>query len=100
MKQLSEFPRVHLGILPTPLQKLENLSRMFGKEIYLKRDDMTGVSLGGNKVRKLEFLLADALERGADTVMTTGGSYTTNGWRQVQGYYDMRDLMGLPYNTW
>lgn len=34
------------------------------------------------------------------TVMTTGGSYTTNGWRQVQGYYDMRDLMGLPYNTW
>ena len=34
------------------------------------------------------------------TVMTTGGSYTTNGWRQVQGYYDMRDIMGLPYNTW
>ena len=78
MKQLSEFPRVHLGILPTPLQKLENLSRMFGKEIYLKRDDMTGVSLGGNKVRKLEFLLADALERGADTVMTTGGAQSNH----------------------
>lgn len=72
MKQLSDFPRVHLGILPTPLQKLENMSREFGKNIYMKRDDMTGVALGGNKVRKLEFLLADALEKDVDTVMTTG----------------------------
>ena len=72
MKQISEFPRVRLGVLPTPLQKLENVSRDFGKNIYLKRDDMTGVALGGNKVRKLEFLLADALNKGADTVMTTG----------------------------
>ena len=72
MKQLSDFPRVKLGLLPTPLQKLENISREFGKEIYIKRDDMTGVSLGGNKVRKLEFLLADALEKNAEVVMTTG----------------------------
>lgn len=72
MRQLSSFPRVKLGVLPTPLVKLENISRDFGKNIYLKRDDMTGVALGGNKVRKLEFLLADAKERGADTVMTTG----------------------------
>ncbi len=72
MKAISDFPRVHLGILPTPLQKLENLSREMGKNIYIKRDDMTGVALGGNKVRKLEFLLADALAKGADTVMTTG----------------------------
>lgn len=72
MKQITDFPRVHLGILPTPLQKLENVSREFGKNIYLKRDDMTGVALGGNKVRKLEFLLADAMEKGVDTVMTTG----------------------------
>lgn len=78
MKQLSDFPRVSLGILPTPLQKLENISRVFGKNIYLKRDDMTGVSLGGNKVRKLEFLLADALEKGADTVMTTGGAQSNH----------------------
>ncbi len=72
MRAISDFPRVRLGILPTPLQKLENLSRELGKNIYMKRDDMTGVALGGNKVRKLEFLLADALAKGADTVMTTG----------------------------
>lgn len=72
MRAISDFPRVRLGILPTPLQKLENLSRELGKNIYMKRDDMTGVALGGNKVRKLEFLLADALDKGADTVMTTG----------------------------
>ena len=72
MKQLTEFPRLNLGVFPTPLQKLENLSREFEKNIYLKRDDLTGVGLGGNKVRKLEFLLADAQEKGAQVVMTTG----------------------------
>lgn len=78
MKKISDFPRVSLGILPTPLQKMENLSRVFEKNIYFKRDDLTGVSLGGNKVRKLEFLLADALEKGADTVMTTGGAQSNH----------------------
>lgn len=72
MKPLHTFPRVSLGVFPTPLQKLENVSRDFGKNIFIKRDDMCGVALGGNKVRKLEFLLADALQQGADTVMTTG----------------------------
>lgn len=72
MKQISDFPRVSLGIFPTPLVKLENISRDFRKEIYMKRDDMNGVSLGGNKVRKLEFLLAEAQKQGADTVLTTG----------------------------
>ena len=61
MRLLSDFPRVSLGCFPTPLVALPNLSRMFGKRLYLKRDDMTGVGLGGNKVRKLVFLLADAL---------------------------------------
>lgn len=78
MKQLCDFPRCSLALLPTPMQKLENLSRMLDKEIYLKRDDMTGVALGGNKVRKLEFLLADALEKSADTVMTTGGAQSNH----------------------
>ena len=68
MRQISEFPRVELGVLPTPLYKLENLSRETGKNIYIKRDDMIGVALGGNKVRKLEFLLADAKEKGVDVV--------------------------------
>ena len=70
MRQISEFPRVELGVLPTPLYKLENLSRETGKNIYIKRDDMIGVALGGNKVRKLEFLLADAKEKGVDVVFT------------------------------
>lgn len=73
MKQITDFPSVPLAQLPTPLCKLENLSRETGKNIYIKRDDMTGVALGGNKVRKLEFLLADARAKGADTVLTAGG---------------------------
>ena len=73
MKQLTDFPRLPLGVLPTPLYKLENLSQRFGKNIYIKRDDLIGVALGGNKVRKLEFLLADAQAKGADVVLTAGG---------------------------
>lgn len=73
MKQITEFSRLSLGILPTPLYKLENLSQELGKNIYIKRDDMTGTALGGNKVRKLEFLLADARDHGADVVLTAGG---------------------------
>lgn len=78
MKTLDEFKRVELGIFPTPLYKLENLSRLTGKNIYIKRDDMTGVSLGGNKVRKLEFLLADAMAQGCKIVMTTGGAQSNH----------------------
>ena len=73
MKQITGFPSVPLALLPTPLYKLENLSRETGKNIYIKRDDMTGAALGGNKVRKLEFLLADARAKGADVVLTAGG---------------------------
>ena len=73
MKSITEFPNLPLALLPTPLYKLENLSRELGKEIYIKRDDLTGLGLGGNKVRKLEFLLADARSQGADVVLTAGG---------------------------
>lgn len=73
MKQLTDFSRIPFGVMPTPLYKLENLSREFGKNIYIKRDDMIGVALGGNKVRKLEYLLADARDQGADVVLTAGG---------------------------
>jgi len=78
VKRISDIPRVKLGIFPTPLHKLENLSKLTGKDIYLKRDDLSGVALGGNKVRKLEFLLADALAKGADTVMTTGAAQSNH----------------------
>lgn len=69
---MNEFKKVSLGIFPTPLYKLENLSRELGTNVYIKRDDLCGIALGGNKVRKLEYLLADAKEKGYDLVMTTG----------------------------
>lgn len=78
MRLLSDFPQAPLGCFPTPLQRLSNLSDLFGKELYIKRDDMTGVGLGGNKVRKLAFLLGDAQQKGATVVMTTGGAQSNH----------------------
>jgi 1-aminocyclopropane-1-carboxylate deaminase/D-cysteine desulfhydrase-like pyridoxal-dependent ACC family enzyme len=67
-------PRLHLALTPTPLQHLQRLSAETGVEFWLKRDDLTGdLGLGGNKVRKLEFLLAEAVAAGATHVLTTGG---------------------------
>ncbi|HIC80856.1 MAG TPA: pyridoxal-phosphate dependent enzyme, partial [Kiloniellaceae bacterium] len=66
--------RLRLAHLPTPLEPLERLSAdLGGPRILVKRDDCTGLGLGGNKTRKLEFLLAEAAAQGADTVITTGG---------------------------
>ena len=78
MKSLDQFPRVPLGIFPTPVQKLENISRLLRTNVYVKRDDLTGLGLGGNKVRKLEFLLADAKARRAEIVFTTGGAQSNH----------------------
>ena len=74
----NNIPRIPLAQLPTPFYKLENISAELGRSIYIKRDDMTGVSLGGNKVRKLEYLLADAKEKGCDVVITTGGAQSNH----------------------
>ena len=78
MKNINDLPRVSLGVFPTPFYKLENISAKYGKNIWIKRDDMCGVALGGNKVRKLEFLLADARAQGCDTVFTTGGAQSNH----------------------
>ena len=78
MNELKQFPKVSLGIFPTPVQKLDNISRILGAEVYVKRDDMTGLALGGNKVRKLEYLLADAKAQGAEIVFTTGGAQSNH----------------------
>ena len=78
MKSLDSFPRVSLGVFPTPIQKLEAISRLLDREIYIKRDDLSGLGLGGNKVRKLEFLLADAKAQGAELVFTTGGAQSNH----------------------
>jgi L-cysteate sulfo-lyase len=70
---LSRFPRVKLAHLPTPLEPMAGLSRhLGGPNLWIKRDDCTGLSSGGNKTRKLEFLMGEALQHGADTVITQG----------------------------
>ncbi len=76
---LARFPRIRLAHLPTPLEHLPNLSRALGgPEIWIKRDDCTGMSSGGNKTRKLEFLLAEARAQGADMVITQGATQSNH----------------------
>ncbi len=70
---LARFPRTRLAHLPTPLEPLPRLSdALGGPSLWVKRDDCTGLASGGNKTRKLEFLIAEALQQGADTVITQG----------------------------
>ena len=78
MKSLADFPRVKLGLFPTPIHRLDRVSSLLHTNVYIKRDDLTGVGLGGNKVRKLEFLLADAQQKGAGLVFTTGGAQSNH----------------------
>lgn len=70
---LAKFPRRRYTEGQTPIEKLENISKVLGgPTIYIKRDDLLGLTSGGNKTRKLEFLMADALAKGADTILTCG----------------------------
>jgi D-cysteine desulfhydrase family pyridoxal phosphate-dependent enzyme len=72
--KIGKLPRVHLATLPTPLEEALGLTKQLGgPKILFKRDDNNGFALGGNKARKLEFLIGDAIEKGADTIITTGG---------------------------
>ena len=71
---LSDFPRVRFGHFPTPLEPMDNLRRALGggPRLFIKRDDCTGLATGGNKTRKLEFLMGDALAQKAEMVVTQG----------------------------
>ena len=72
-KKLSEFPSVPLCHQPTPLEFMPRMSESLGgPRLWIKRDDCTGLATGGNKTRKLEFLIADAIEKGADMLVTQG----------------------------
>jgi D-cysteine desulfhydrase family pyridoxal phosphate-dependent enzyme len=73
LQRLERFPRILLAETPTPLEHLARLSAQLGREVFIKRDDYLGPGLGGNKARKLEYLLADARQRGAHKVVTFGG---------------------------
>lgn len=72
LQNLTRFPRLELIGAPTPLEYLPRLSDHLGREIFIKRDDTTPLAMGGNKLRKLEFLAADALREEADTLITAG----------------------------
>lgn len=82
---LDKIPRVRINFLPTPLAELKRLGSILeGPRIFVKRDDLTGLAMGGNKTRKLEFLLGDALSQNCDTVIT-GGAIQSNHCRQTAG---------------
>ena len=78
-------PRSRILTGPTPLDQLHRFSDALGIDLWIKRDDCTGMSTGGNKTRKLEFLMAEALEDGADMVMTQGATQTNHG-RQTAAF--------------
>ena len=76
---LAKFPKVRLGHLPTPLEPMDRLSDLLGgPRLWVKRDDCTGLSSGGNKTRKLEYLMADAQKNGADTIITQGATQSNH----------------------
>ncbi|WP_236915620.1 D-cysteine desulfhydrase family protein [Clostridium sp. Cult2] len=81
---LSKQPRIELGFFPTPLYYLKNASKELGINLYLKRDDLTGPSVfGGNKIRKLEYLIGDALEKGAEYIFTYGATQSNHAMQTV-----------------
>lgn len=76
---LSHLPKARLGFFPTPCYKLKRLSEELGVELFIKRDDFTGMNLfGGNKIRKLEYLLGDALDKGCEYVFTFGATQSNH----------------------
>jgi L-cysteate sulfo-lyase len=75
----ARFPRVQFAHLPTPLEPMDRLSKhLGGPRLWIKRDDCTGLSSGGNKTRKLEFLMGDAVAKGADTIITQGATQSNH----------------------
>ncbi len=90
-QRLAQFAKIDLLNASTPLNRLNNLSRKFGREIYIKRDDMTPLAMGGNKLRKLEFLMADALAKKAK-IIVTAGAIQSNHVRQTAAVAAMHGL--------
>jgi len=77
--QLARFPRIRITHAPTPLEPMRRLTALLGgPDLWIKRDDCTGLASGGNKTRKLEYLMADALAKGADTIITQGATQSNH----------------------
>ena len=77
--KLEDVKKVQTGFFPTPLHKLENLSRELKSNVFIKRDDLSGLGFGGNKLRKLDYLVKEAKDNGYTTLMTFGGVQTNHG---------------------
>jgi 1-aminocyclopropane-1-carboxylate deaminase/D-cysteine desulfhydrase-like pyridoxal-dependent ACC family enzyme len=90
--RIAKVPRVRLAFLPTPLQHCPHLSADLGVQLWVKRDDLTGLALGGNKTRNLEFRMAEAVEAGAD-ILVFGVEITSNSARQTAA---AANALGLP----
>lgn len=94
----SHIHRVSIAHVPTPLQEMKRLSHeLGGPRLFIKRDDQTGLATGGNKARKLEYLIAEALDEGADTVITVGAAQSNHA-RQTAAaaaMYDLRSIVVL-----
>lgn len=76
--KVEEMKKITIGDYPTPLQKMEKLSQKHHASLYIKRDDIMGPALSGNKTRKLEYIMKDALEKGYNAILTTGGPGTSH----------------------
>ena len=77
--KLARFPRIRIAHAPTPLEPMPRLTELLGgPKLWIKRDDCTGLATGGNKTRKLEYLMAEALARGADTIITQGATQSNH----------------------
>jgi len=90
-EKLSKFPCQHHSVLPTPVHELTALSSMFNRHVYCKRDDLTGFGFGGNKSRKLDFLVGDALKQGKDTLLAVGANQS-NFCRMVAAYGSVNNM--------
>ena len=96
------LPKVNLIVAPTPLHRHDRMSDLLGIDLWIKRDDLTGFAMGGNKGRKLEYLIGEALAKGADTIVTCGGAQS-NFVRQLAaacsmfGLHFVAVVMPLPY---
>ena len=76
---LGRLGKLKLGFYPTPFHRLDRISEEYGVELYVKREDFSGMTLfGGNKIRKLEYLLHDAIRQGCDTVVTYGATQSNH----------------------
>jgi 1-aminocyclopropane-1-carboxylate deaminase len=101
LRALPEWPRARLALLPTPIHPLTRLtSELGGPEIWIKRDDLSGLAGGGNKTRKLEFLVGDALSKDADTLLTVGAIQSNHTRQTAAAAAKLGLRCALLHNSW